>query len=61
MSWGGFGSNVQKELASSFFKLRLWSRGELLEQLFDNYEELDDKIKAELPLKRTWTVASKED
>ena len=61
VSWGGFGSNVQKELASSFFKLRLWNRGELLEQLFDNYKALDDEIKAELPLKRTWTVASKED
>ena len=61
VSWGGFRSNVQKELASSFFKLRLWSRGELLEQLFDNYEELDDEIKAELPLKRIWTVALKEE
>ena len=61
VSWGGFRSNVQKELAGSFFKLRLWSRGELLEQLFDNYEELDDEIKAELPLKRMWTVVLKED
>ena len=61
VSWGGFRSNVQKELASSFFKLRLWSRGELLQQLFDNYGELDDEIKAELPLKRMWTVALKED
>ena len=61
VSWGGFRSTVQKELASSFFKLRLWSRGELLEQLFDNYESLDDEIKAELPLKRMWTVALKED
>ena len=61
VSCGGFRSNVQKELASSFFKLRLWSRGELLEQLFENYEDLDDEIKAELPLKRMWTVALKED
>lgn len=61
VSWGGFRGNVQKELASSFFKLRLWSRGELLEQLFDNYEDLDDEIRAELPLKRMWTVASQEE
>ena len=61
VSWGGFRTNVQKELASTFFKLRLWSRGELLEQLFDNYEDLDDEIKAELPLKRMWTVALKEE
>ncbi len=61
VSWGGFRSNVRKELASSFFKLRLWSRSELLEQLFDNYEALDEEIRAELPLKRMWTVALKEE
>lgn len=59
VSWGGFKSNVQKELAASFFKVRLWSRKELLEQLFAHYEELDEDLKAELPLKRIWTVAAK--
>ena len=61
VSWGGFRSNVQREFANSFFKLRLWGRAELLEQLFDNYEGLDEEIKAELPLKRLWAVALKED
>ena len=60
VSWGGFKSNVHKGLAGSFFKLRLWSRKELLEQLFANYDRLDDDIKAELPLKRVWTVALQE-
>ncbi|WP_203564284.1 restriction endonuclease [Deefgea sp. CFH1-16] len=40
VSWSGFKQNVQKELASSFFRLRLWSRKELLEQLFASYEKL---------------------
>lgn len=57
VSWSGFKSNVQKELASSFFRLRLWSRKELLEQLFVCYDRLDDELKAEIPLKRMWTVA----
>ena len=57
VSWSGFKSNVQKELASSFFRLRLWSRKELLEQLFVCYDRLDDQLKAEIPLKRIWTVA----
>lgn len=58
VSWSGFKPNVQKELASSFFRLRLWSRKELLEQLFASYDRLDDELKAELPLKRIWTVAA---
>jgi len=56
VSWGGFKPNVQKELAASFFRLRLWSQKELLEQLFSTYEKIDEDLKAELPLKRIWTV-----
>lgn len=60
VAWGGFRGNVQKELASSFFRVRLWSQNDLLEQLFMHYEKLDEEIKAELPLKRIWTVAAVE-
>lgn len=61
VSWGGFKSTVPKELASSFFRVRLWSQKELLEQLFANYDRLGDDLKAELPLKRIWTVAAEEE
>ncbi len=61
VSWGGFKSNVQKELAPSFFKVRLWTQKELLEQLFTLYDRLDEELKAELPLKRVWMVAAQEE
>lgn len=57
VAWGGFRSNVHKELASSFFRVRLWGQTELLEALFANYDRLDEELRAELPLKRIWTVA----
>jgi restriction system protein len=60
VSWSGFKSNVHKEMATSFFRVRLWSQKELLEALFANYDCLDEDIKAELPLKRIWTVAAQE-
>ncbi len=60
VSWSGFKTNVQKELAPSFFRVRLWTQKELLEALFDQYDHLDDDLKAELPLKRIWTVAAQE-
>ena len=56
----GFKSNA-KELATSFFKVRLWSQKELLEQLFAHYDQLDEDMKAELPLKRIWMVAAQEE
>ena len=61
VAWGGFKSNVQKELAGSFFKVRLWTQKELLEQLFMHYDRLDEDLRAELPLKRIWTVAAQDD
>lgn len=61
VSWSGFKTNVQKELAASFFRVRLWTQKELLEALFAHYENLDEDIKAELPLKRIWTVAAQEE
>lgn len=61
ISWSGFKSTVQKELASSFFNVRLWTQKELLEALFAVYDKLDEDIKAEIPLKRIWTVAIQEE
>src|SRR5690606_13717467 len=61
VSWGGFKQNVQKELASSFFKLRLWSQDDVLNALFAAYDNLDEDIKAVLPLQRTWTVVLSDD
>lgn len=61
VSWSGFKTNVQKELATSFFKVRLWTQKELLEALFAVYDKLDDAIAAEIPLKRIWTTAIPEE
>jgi len=61
VSWSGFKTNVQRELAASFFRVRLWTQKELLEALFAQYDNLDDDLKAELPLKRIWTVAAQDE
>lgn len=61
VSWSGFKPHVQKDLAPAFFRLRLWSQSELLAALFAHYDNLDDDIKAELPLKRIWTVAAQDE
>ncbi len=61
VSWSGFKSNVQKELSASFFRVRLWTQKELLEQLFAHYEQLDEEVRAELPLKRIWSVAAQDE
>ncbi|MDP9370107.1 MAG: restriction endonuclease, partial [Chloroflexota bacterium] len=57
VSWSGYKGSVQKLIASSFFSVRLWTQKELLDALFTHYDQLDEELKAELPLKRIWTVA----
>jgi len=57
VSWGGFKSSIDKELAVQFFRVRLWDQKALIEQLLQQYDKLDEDIRAELPLKRVWTVA----
>jgi len=61
VSWSGFKSNVPRELAASFFRVRLWTQVELLEQLFAHYDNLEAELRAELPLKRVWMVAAQEE
>lgn len=54
--WGGFNKAVTKEARLSFFKIRLWDAGDLLEAVMRNYDRLSEELQAELPLKRTWTL-----
>ena len=61
VSWSGFKKGVQKELAPSFFQVRLWGQKELMDALFAHYEHFDEDLKAEFPLKRVWAVAIAEE
>jgi len=60
VSWGGFKPTVMKEVPNQFFKVRIWNENDLIEQILENYDRLDPDIRAEIPLKRIWMVASPE-
>ena len=61
VSWGGFKSSVDKEIPAQFFRVRLWDQKALIDEILQHYDKLDEDLRAELPLKRVWTVASEED
>lgn len=61
VSWGGFKQSVDKEKPSQFFRVRLWDRDDLIDQLIEHYDKLDAEIRADLPLKRIWTVTLADD
>jgi len=60
VSWGGFAKPVRPDARKGFFKIRLWDQGDLVNAVLQNYERLDDEIKAELPLKRIWVIVNDE-
>ena len=61
VSWGGFTNKAIQEARDAFFSIRLWDAGNLIEAIFKHYEEFDDELKAELPLKRIWALVIEED
>lgn len=58
--WGGFKKTVMAELPRLFFKVRLWDQNDLIDQFLAVYDKLDEDLRADIPLKRVWTVASNE-
>ena len=60
VSRGGFNRDVRKEARQSFFQIRLWDSGDLLNAIFKNYRKFPEDLRAELPLKRIWVLASNE-
>jgi restriction system protein len=61
VTWGGFKSSVDREIPNQFFRVRLWDQDDLIEQLLAAYESLPDDLRAEIPLKRVWTIAAQDD
>lgn len=60
VSWGGFKSSIIREIPMQFFKVRLWSHIEILNEFLQCYNLLDEEIKQEIPLKQIWVLENKE-
>lgn len=60
VSWGGFKSSALKQSRERFFSIRTWDSVDLLKNIFRHYNHFDDELKAELPLKRIWTLVPEE-
>lgn len=51
---------MYKQVLTYFFRVRLWSQEETLEQRFATNDKIDEDLRAELPLKHIWTISAKE-
>jgi restriction system protein len=58
---GGFTKVALSEASRAHFKVRLWDSGDVVAAVQDNYEQLPATIRAEIPLKRVWTLVPDEE
>ena len=60
VSWGGFKRTVDARRNELFFRIRMWGRTQLIDALLETYERLPEEFRAELPLRRIWTLVPDE-
>jgi len=56
VAWSGFTSAVRTRVNELYFRVRLWDRQDILDALFSVYEKLPEETRAELPLRRIWSI-----
>lgn len=56
VSWSGFTSAVRARTNELYFRVRMWGREEILNALLSVYDDLPEEIRAELPLRRVWSL-----
>lgn len=56
VAWGGITKEAKAEIRKDRLTMRVWDADDLLDQVFEVYESLDDSLRAQIPLKRTWVL-----
>jgi restriction system protein len=60
VSWGGYKTSVLKRVRELFFEVRLWDADDVIRAVLTHYDQLPDDVRAELPVKRVWTLVQDE-
>jgi restriction system protein len=61
VSWSGFKPTVRRRTNELFFRVRFWGRDETIDALLSVYDKLPEGIRAELPLRQTWTLVPEDE
>ncbi len=56
VAWGGVNKVARQELRNQFFRVRVWDSEDLLNAVLRNYEKFREELRADLPLKRLWSL-----
>lgn len=56
VAWGGITKDAKREIRTDRLTMRVWDADDLLDQLFDIYEQLPESTRAAIPLKHAWVL-----
>ena len=56
VAWGGITKDAKREIRTDRLTMRVWDADDLLDQLFDIYDQLPDSTRAAIPLKHAWVL-----
>lgn len=56
VAWGGITKEARRSIASDRLTMRVWDADEVLDQLFEVYEELPPEMRVKIPMKRAWVL-----
>ncbi len=56
VSWSGFTPPVRSRANELYFRVRMWGREEIITALLSVYDDLPETIRADLPLRRIWSL-----
>lgn len=60
VGWGGFTKPTIDAAKNEPFTIRLWDSADLVDNIYRTYQRLPAEIRAELPLKQVWMMATEE-
>ncbi|MBC8106986.1 MAG: restriction endonuclease [Anaerolineae bacterium] len=60
IAWGGFKRTVLADARRTFFNIRLWDSEDLVDAVLRHSDQFSEDIKADLPLKRIWTLVQED-
>jgi restriction system protein len=61
VAWGGLTQAAEREIRQQFFQVRVWNADDVLRELLAIYERLPGDVRAKLPLKQIWTLATEDE
>lgn len=57
VAWGGLNKQAEQERRTQRLKVQVWNDEDVLDRLFETYEQLPETTRQAIPLKQAWVLA----